>query len=88
MFCVSVAIMFTTTDAPVIKIIVSMFLFEFTFKPHFNDFHSNTPFYNCIVILKHFRANIKNVKNKGTDIAITANSPEKLINLSNFVGLL
>jgi hypothetical protein len=79
--------MLITNDTSMIKIIVSMSMFESTFKPHFNDFHSNTPFYNCIVILKHFSANIKKVKNKGIDKAITPNSAEKVINRSSLVGL-
>ena len=78
--------MLFTNDTSMIKIIVSVTMFELTFEPHFNEFHVNTPFYSCITIRKHFRANIKNVKNKGTDKAITAKSPEKDMNRSNLVG--
>jgi hypothetical protein len=39
------------------------------------------------VILKAFNANIKKVINKGTDIAITAKSPENVMNRSSLVGL-
>ena len=60
-----------------IKIIISVFVLEFTIKPPLNKLHFKPLFYNSITNLKHFKLMIKNAKNNGTDIATNAS---KLMN--------
>jgi hypothetical protein len=78
--------MLTATNAPMIKIIVSMLVFELALEPNFYNFHFKPLFYSCITIRKHFRAKMKKVKNKGIASAINDKSPEKVINRSILVG--
>ena len=41
----SIAVVHTTTNAPMIKVVVPMFLFKFTIEPYFKSLHVYPSFY-------------------------------------------